>query len=897
MKTNLRRRERPLLRTLAILTPVVALSASGAAATYATAVVNDGALAYYRLNDSLARGTINVNQGSLGAAGNATNDLPTGVVRSFPGAIVGDPNRSSFFDFTTRTEIPFNSALNAPNTQPFTIEGWFYPASDQTATGQGALANRWTQGGNRQGWVMYQRKPDANYNGSEGVGWEFRMYNDLSTGTKLDVVSQVPYQVGKWQHIVVVYDPVQLVNSTLSIYIDGQLANTAVWAGGADGTEPGYGPCTNNHDPAPNGQPAMALGNYNNSNSGAFGAANPWFGAIDEFAYYPVKLTAAQILAHYQNGTNANRSQPYSALIKSHNPIVYLRLDEKAAGSDVAVNLGDTRSAGNATYTAEARHPAPSALTGRSEDGAAAFHMRNGKSTTTIPWNAANNPNAGVPFTFEAWLRPRRDQQGGQCPVNNRMVGGTGRTGWVIFQRNPNLTYPSSEGHGWNFRMYSGNGSGGQDVLTGTDYVVGKWQHLVVTWEPQTQNGDVAGNGNDQWEGILTAFVDGKQVAQNPNALYSANRQVPEQPVAPADLAIGSYNAASTLGNNPYEGDVDEVAIYNNYVLTADQILAHYNAGTAAQADVNYDTLVFTAGFSGPERVGLPATYLRFTDGAFYPVANSGSLGSAADGNCVLSPNNATGPTSTGFESDNAAVQIGAKNWISLNNPAGLNLAGQITLEAWIKPDAAQNAVARIVSHGPATPSSFDAESLGITLDPTLLSSNQVSLRIEGAEYVVGSSDGTTEHGARASVGNDLGSGQWVHLVGTYDGANWKLYRNGSLVATQADAIGALRVNDGDWAIGSTGQGWADNFSGTIDEVAIYGTALAAAKVAAHYAGGVVESRLAVAKSGANHVITWNAGTLQQSDTVKGGYADVPGASSPYTIPSNTQRKFYRTRQ
>src|SRR6266542_11737 len=87
----------------------------------------------------------------------------------------------------------------------------------------------------------------------------------------------------------------------------------------------------------------------------------------------------------YQNGTNANRGQPYDALIKSHNQVVYLRLDEIAPGPDIAINMGDLRSGGLATHTAEVRHPAASALAGRADDGAAAYHNRNGISTTTIP--------------------------------------------------------------------------------------------------------------------------------------------------------------------------------------------------------------------------------------------------------------------------------------------------------------------------------------------------------------------------------------------------------------------------------------------------------------------------------------------------------------------------------
>src|SRR5262249_16203416 len=136
-----------------------------------------------------------------------------GHVYSMPGAIVGDPDRATYFDYTTRSEIPFNSAFNTPNTQPFTVESWIYPVSDQGNPGMGVWCNRWTQTGNRQGWVMYKRAANTNAGavtapGGGGVGWEFRMYNDLDTGTHLDVQSQVPFTLGKWQHVAVVYDPV-----------------------------------------------------------------------------------------------------------------------------------------------------------------------------------------------------------------------------------------------------------------------------------------------------------------------------------------------------------------------------------------------------------------------------------------------------------------------------------------------------------------------------------------------------------------------------------------------------------------------------------------------------------------------------------------------------------------
>jgi hypothetical protein len=893
------------------------LTSIAAHADYQSTVLQDNPKAYYRLNDSTNRTLINKNSGSLGAAGDATNNLPAGIVASFPGAIAGDPNRSVFFNGTTRTEIPFNAALNTPNTQPFTLEAWLYPASDQTATGMSPLANRWTQGGNRQGWVFFQRKPDDSYSGSEPVGWACRMYNDLDTAGHLEAISRVPYRIGEWQHVVVVYDPVggNATNATLTMYINGVAADTSINTALA----PGYAPVTGDHNPAPNGQPGMALGNYNNANS----SLNPWFGAADEFAWYSNKLSPAQILAHYQSGTNAARTTPYDVLVKSHNPVAYLRLDEVAPTPDIAVNLGDLRVTGDATNTVEINRPVPSALVNRADDGAAAYHQRNGSATTSLPYLAQNNPDASFPFTLEAWLRPTSDRQNpGASPISNRYSKSGNRTGWVIFQRAPNATYTGVSGYsgvGWTFRMFTGSGSGGQDVTTGVDYQVGEWQHLVVTWEPLYYADPQPVNGGLGYGGTLTAYVNGEMAAVNYAATYCANQSPTEDASPAADLAIGSYNAASsstrTLGDNPFEGHIDEVALYTGFALRADQVMDHYVAGTNAAPGTNYETLVLTAGLlqqpaPGSERTGLPKMYLRFNEKAFSPAANSGTLGYLADANQVATTNVVAGPRPpayAGFEASNTALPLdGKKQWASLKNPAGLNIAGQITIEAWIKPDANQVDPARIVSHGPPNYSFY----LGGTIPtdfgaPT--NGNEVFLKVEGTgprNYTFGCSTfngvTTNHHSVTAPApATDFGSGDWVYLAGTYDGANWRLYRNGAQLASAADPVGALPVNDAGWAIGSTGNGWTNNFAGAVDEVCIYDTALAAARIANRYAVGKGDTTpLTIAPSGSNVLITWPLGTtLQQATTVNGPYTDVPGSPvSPLTVtPSGT--KFYRWRQ
>jgi hypothetical protein len=888
------------LLTHRFVIPILAFTtAVSVRADYKSLVLSDNPKAYYRLNDSTVRSPINVNSGTLGPAGNATNDgmffkggsNPTGVVHPFPGAIVGDGDRAEFFDSSTRTEVPFNPAFNTPNTQPFTVEAWFYPATDQTGSGMAPINNRYTLGANRQGWTFFQRRPDSSYTpGDNGLGWNFRMYNGVGGAAPMDVQSAVPFSVGKWQHVVVTFDPLNDTNATLSIYIDGVLASSTNYLG------VGYAPCTGDHlvSEATTGQPNLSIGSYNNANT----SLNPYFGAVDEFAWYSNKLSPAQILAHYQNATNASRTTPYDVLVKSANPVVYLRLDEIAPGPDFAVNLGDVRATGLFTNTPEVRYSAASALTNRADDKAYTYHWRNGSSTTDLPFLADNNPAANVPFTVEGWFRPTNDRQNpGAAVINNRLAGSAvNRSGWVIFQRAPNNEYSGVSGYsgvGWNFRMFTGSGSLSSDVTSGVPYNVGEWQHVVTTWDGGT---------------VLTMYVNGVQVAQNISASYAANTSPPQPPddaLAPVDFAVGSYNKASGFGNNPFEGDVDEVAFYANYMLTADQIMEHYQAGTNAHPDINYETLVFKAGltnFNFAERAGLPKTYLRFSDPGAYPMSNSGTLGPVADGSLILASNTAAGPLSPtfpGFEANNTAVSLdGAKQFGNFNHPAGLNFFGQISLEAWVKPGATQVDPARIISHGPQTVTAYPST----PFDNTVTNTSEVFLRIDGSgAYVVGSAAftnglGTTYYYATAPMpGGDLGSSTWIHLVGTYDGANWRLFRNGALLAISPTALGALTVDNGDWAIGSTGNGWADPFNGLIDEVAIYNYALSTNQIQGHYNAGTVTPKITITKSGSNVILSWPYGTLYQADNITGPWTAVPGSpTSPLTVSAGAARKFYR---
>ncbi len=74
-------------------------------------------------------------------------------------------------------------------------------------------------------------------------------------------------------------------------------------------------------------------------------------------------------------------------------------------------------------------------------------------------------------------------------------------------------------------------------------------------------------------------------------------------------------------------------------------------------------------------------------------------------------------------------------------------------------------------------------------------------------------------------------------MVGTYDGTTQRLYVNGTQVASAA-LSGAIGTNANPVTIGSW-NGGEEFFKGTLDEPAVFTSALSAARVSAHYQAGI----------------------------------------------------------
>src|SRR5262249_37579851 len=76
--------------------------------------------------------------------------------------------------------------------------------------------------------------------------------------------------------------------------------------------------------------------------------------------------------------------------------------------------------------------------------------------------------------------------------------------------------------------------------------------------------------------------------------------------------------------------------------------------------------------------------------------------------------------------------------------------------------------------------------------------------------------------------------GKWKHIVGTHDGSTFKVYIDGQLVETNANAF-SLTTPSGNLSLGASLQGGADYLNGRLCDVRLYNRAIAADEVAELY--------------------------------------------------------------
>jgi hypothetical protein len=327
------------LRLLPLPSPFVKLSfcaaagallwgaASSARADYPTTVLSLNPLVYYRFNETVQPPPADTatNSGTAGARGNAYyyNDQaidPTlNATHGQPGALAGSTDTAVTFNGTANyIMMALPDDTNSLNPQgPFSAEVWLNPAGSVSSCPL-AFADVYGLGGNADGWLIYQTGTNWNLTMFDGNGSEAAV--SISGGTVVE---------GSWYHLVAVYD-----GTNANLYVNGQSVAQASAAGFV-----------------PNKSGQLTIGTR--------GDESDFFaGSADEVAIYSNALSAADVLSHYQNGTNASRATPYNVLVQAGNPLLYYRLDEPAytapvpTALPVATNLGTLGTNANGIYLA-----------------------------------------------------------------------------------------------------------------------------------------------------------------------------------------------------------------------------------------------------------------------------------------------------------------------------------------------------------------------------------------------------------------------------------------------------------------------------------------------------------------------------------------------------------------
>jgi hypothetical protein len=276
------------------------------------------------------------------------------------------------------------------------------------------------------------------------------------------------------------------------------------------------------------------------------------------------------------------------------------------------------------------------------------------------------------------------------------------------------------------------------------------------------------------------------------------------------DLDIGRIEGTGHL-----EGSIDEVKIYNS-ALTADQIKLDYNMGAAATlGDVSDHT---NEGVGGSDPVGW--WKLDENQGTSNVYDSSGNNNTLTMNNFSSNSSWAPGTLGSGLDFEFSSTQ-----YLSITdaNQANLDITGDMSVAAWIKPEA--------WNVGPYLVAKSNMASGGFGYAFRLTSSNS---------YAYISSNGTSVTTATFPTieGNPDGS-LWHHVTWVVDvDTDIKMYLNGKPLGTPTSYTdGSIYNNSQNVTIGARSPSNYP-FDGLIDDVRIYNYARTPAQIAYDYNRG-----------------------------------------------------------
>ncbi len=180
----------------------------------------------------------------------------------------------------------------------------------------------------------------------------------------------------------------------------------------------------------------------------------------------------------------------------------------------------------------------------------------------------------------------------------------------------------------------------------------------------------------------------------------------------------------------------------------------------------------------------------------------------------------------------------GVDDYVDCGDHESLNITGAITIETWIKPEPDQEYCWDGLegNYGVASKVEDFAGSTNWSWQLRYGLSVNCHLGFQFNEAGGGVKSVTAQQ--------DLISGKWHHIVGTFDGTDIEFYLDGSLKDT--NTLLGIEGYSNKLLIGN--EGWENYFNGAIDEFRVYAEALSGQTIKEHYLAGLDKPRKVVRK-------------------------------------------------
>lgn len=378
-------------------------------------------------------------------------------------------------------------------------------------------------------------------------------------------------------------------------------------------------------------------------------------------------------------------------------------------------------------------------------------------------------------FTLELWFRTGSGQGGELASFGSSRTGTSSTTSRKL--------YLGTDG-----RIVFGARAATSGVITSPrSYNDSAWHHVVATRSASGQ---------------LALYVDGQLVASRGNT-----------PVV-AGTGYWRFGGDTTVGwpnrptNTYFSGSIDEIAVYQNTALTAARVQAHYQAALPTTLG-NY-----------PDQVAAdsPSYNYHLDEGAPGKILDHSGYRQDATYPATGVTHNVVGVLP---KRNNRAADFDGTNGSLVSMTASTG-PQTFSVETWFK-----------------TTTKRGGQLIGFA-NTSNAQSTQYDRKVymtNAGQLVFGVYPGTVRTLTTPATYND---GNWHHVVATLSTGGMRLYVDGKLVTSDATVRGA-EAYSGYWHIGAGRLvGWpsppsSDWFDGSLDEIAIYSTALTDARISEHY--------------------------------------------------------------